>query len=229
MIEGPAIAKYGACVLLAAYSFVPMGRTRTCTGPGCQNGQCSRQATVVLRQIPVDAAPEFYTEVSGDRWVLVEEPIHQGEPEDLVSPAAETEEVKAEVEADATEEPAEGQDPTTENDAKAKADGGTGDAAKATTATATRKVWMRASDARAAGLIPTASSGGGGGFGSSGSGVAMAAPMAYEQVTYQRSYGCTGSGMQAFYGQPVYQQSAPTYRTRRVLFPNLFPRLRGLR
>lgn len=234
MFQSSLIAKPVALVgILAASYLSPFSwqpNARTCTGPNCPlQRQCSRPATVVINSIPVTTAPQlFNSDLLGDQWVLVEEPIHEGEPEDLVSPVAETEEVKAEVEADATEEQAEGQNSATEDDAKAKTDSSTGNATKAKTTTATRKVWMRASDAKAAGLasISTANSGG---FGSNGSAVALAPAVEYRTVTYQQSYGCTGSGMQAFYGQPVYQQAAPAYRTRRVLFPNLFPRLRGLR
>lgn len=233
MLEGPAIAKYGACVLIAAYSFVPFGRTRTCTGPGCPNGQCSRQATVTLRGIPVSAAPEIFTEVLGDRLVLVEEPIHEGEPEDLVSPIAELQgdEVKAEVDAEVAAEPVD--EPAPEKPkATAKA------AVKSTPKT--RQVWMKASDAQAAGLTPIATATQRSGYGSSGSAFGMGVPVA-TQATYATSYGCTGSGVQAFYGvaqepcqcvmggQTVQLRSANYYRPRSAIFPNLFPRLRGLR
>lgn len=232
MFQNSFIAKSTMCALLAALPFAPAVRP-VCSGPNCRSGQCSRPATIVLQAVPVNAAPQLYTSGLGDDWVLVREPVAVGPAEDLVSPMAEelSRDVKAEVE-DAALEQAEGSDPATEDDQETAKDSGTRDATKTASSTKTREVWMRASDARAAGLLPTASSASRGGFGSSGSGVAMAAPVAYEQVTYTQSYGCTGSGYSAFYGQPVatYQQAAPTYyRTRRVLFPNLFPRLRGLR
>lgn len=236
MFQNSLVAKPVAAISLLAASFLSpyswQPSARTCTGPNCplQQRQCSHPATVVLNSIPVTTAPQlFRSDLLGDQWVLVEEPIHEGEPEDLVSPAAETEEVKAEVEADATEEQAEGKNSATEDDAKAKADSSTGNAAKAKTAAATRKVWMRAADAKAAGLA-TLSTTNRSGFGSNGSAVAMAPTVEYRTVTYQQSCGCTGNAYGAFYGQPVYQQAAPAYyRTRRILFPNLFPRLRGLR
>jgi hypothetical protein len=235
MFEAPAIAKYGVCLLLAAYSFVPFARSRTCTGPNCQNGQCTRQATVILGGIPVTESPEIYTDVVGDRWVLVEEPVAEGEPEDFVSPIAEeASDVKAEVEADATSEDADDKANPEPEATVAK----TADSKPAKAAAKTRQVWMRASDAAQAGLRPVATQTRAASYGSSGSGYGYS----FQQttpVTYTTSYGCTGSGMVAYYGQSqpacnactsaYYHASSPTYRTRRVLFPNLFPRLRGLR
>jgi hypothetical protein len=188
----------------------------------------------------------LYNADLGDRWVLVEEPIAEV-GEEFESP------IKAEIEATQTEKPDAAEEPATEkvegdaakNDTEAKAAVEPRDAAKVAGSGKTRKVWMRASDARSAGLTPVSSTAGVSGYGSSGSGVALAAPVAYQQVTYQASYGCTGSGMQAFYGEPVYYQHntacdgggcaaggyypSATYRTRRLIFPNLFPRIRGLR
>lgn len=245
MFQSSAIAKTVACGLLAAYSFVPLGRP-TCTGPNCTGGQCARRATVVVNAVPVVAAPQLFNAELGDRWVLVEEPVAEV-GEDFESPIKGELEAQAE-EADAQEEPAattEAEEPAPKSDPKAKAAVVDRDATKTAGSGKTRKVWMRASDAAAAGLTPTTSAAGVRSFGSSGSGVALAAPVAYQQVSYQRSYGCTGSGMQAFYGQPVYYQHntacdgggcaaggyypSATYRTRRVIFPNLFPWIRGLR
>lgn len=246
MFQSSAIAKTVACGLLAAYSFVPLGRP-TCTGPNCTGGQCARRATVVVNAVPVVAAPQLFNAELGDRWVLVEEPVAEV-GEEFESPIKGELEAQAE-EADAQEEPAataKAEEPAPGSDPKAKAAVVARDATKTARSSKTRKVWMRASDAAAAGLTPTTPTAGVRSFGSSGSGVAMAAPVAYQQVSYQQTWGCTGGGMTAFYGQPMtyqaatcgggacaagsyYQSAGPVYRTRRVLFPNLFPRLRGLR
>lgn len=234
--------------LLAASYLVPSWQPSSrCTGPNCplQQRQCAHPATVMLASPQVTTSPQLY---DPDPLVLIEEPVHPGEPEDLVSPNASTEDVQAEIADDAKEENAdETEAATAKDDPKTATADRDRDAAKTPRAAATRKVWMRASDARSLGLVPAATTGNSRGVIASGPPVAMAPTVAYRTVTYQQSYGCTGSGMQAFYGQPAtyqttnacsyggcaaagyYQSAAPAYRTRRVLFPNLFPRLRGLR
>lgn len=254
-IQGSLLAKSFAVMLLAASYLVPSWQpaTRTCTGPNCPRQQCTRAATIMIQSPAVTSVPQFF-DAGGDQWVLVREPVTDEEPEDFVSPLAEEQDaeatddanqVKAEVEDDAEAATTE-ESPTTEgtetkdNSAKTAT---TRDrtAAKTQTVPRTRAVWMRASDARAAGLTPVSTASSGDGFGSLGSaGYAARTPgVATYRVT--QTYGCVGSGYSAFYGDPdptacvgcsagsYYPASAPVYRTRRVWFPNLFPRLRGLR
>lgn len=254
-IQGSLLAKSFAVMLLAVSYLVPSWQpaTRTCTGPNCPRQQCTRAATIMIQSPTVTSVPQFF-DAGGDQWVLVREPVTDEEPEDLVSPLAEEQDaaatddahqVKAEVEDDAeattTEESPKTEGPT-KKDQSAKA-ASTRDRATAKTQAAarTRAVWMRASDARAAGLAPVSTASSGDGFGSLGSAgyAARVPPAATYRVT--QSYGSVGSGYSAFYGDPVtadcgacvagayYQSASPVYRTRRVWFPNLFPRLRGLR
>lgn len=248
MFQTPTLAKQLAGLsALAAATFcgTPYG-ARTCTGPNCQNGQCSRPATVVIESAPsvapvyVSGAPQFWT--AGEQWVWVDIPADP-EPEHIASPLENERDVKSEVEqleedtddaaepAEEAEAAAEGQE---DQQAKASPAGGR-DAKKATGAAKTQRVRMRATDAAALGLVPRATANRGGGSSGGWQPQAVASSVAYRTVTYGDpvvTYSCTGSGaattayriqQQAFWGQPAY------YRTRRVLFPNLFPRLRGLR
>lgn len=249
MFQTPAIVKSVVGASLAAVFWGNQFAPRTCTGPNCRNGQCSRAASVVVPVTqPVayfQSAPQIFTPDS-EAMVWVDLP-YDGEPELIKSPIAT--DVQAEVEqldeeqpdAEEQAESQEAADEGPEDRPSAKAAAGAGDAKKAPRTAKTQRVRMRASDAAAMGLVPRVSEATGHGSSGGGAGATVSSNVAYRTVTTYvepvvTTCNCGGSymgGGAAAVNYRVQQQQfwAPrqTYVTRRVLFPNLFPRLRGLR